>query len=96
MFFLKAFINFFFVPVIALAAGSRTEIEKMKPAFSLFIRYCILVCLNIPLTKVLTIPAEKFLEREIPADSGYYTVFAILAALVLGCIVRFVSRGRKA
>ncbi len=83
MLFLRSFINLFMVPVITLAVFYRNNKADFKPTFELLIKYSIIVSLNIPLTRVFTLFAKTLTGLNIEADSSYYTVCALVAAVVM-------------
>lgn len=83
MLFLRSFINFFMVPVITLVIFYSRKREELKPNFELLITYSTLVVLNIPLTRVFTFVAKFVIGKNIEADSSYYTICGILAAVTL-------------
>lgn len=76
-------VNVFFVPAIALWCHYKRNELKIEPSIKMLIKYAILSVLNIPLTKVGIFLAKTLLHREISIDSGYYTLMAVTAAMVL-------------
>ena len=83
MLLMRSFINFFFVPVIAYYMFSMKVRGKVQPDFESFILYIILVCFNIPVTRVITFILRIATGKNIEADSSYYTVAALVAAVLL-------------
>lgn len=76
-------VNVFFVPAIALWCHYKRNELKIEPSIKMLIKYAILSVLNIPLTKVGIFLAKTLLHREISIDSGYYTLMAVTAAMML-------------
>ena len=89
MFFLRSFINLFFVPVVSMYYFMKTDniikrgFENYPSWFKLLVQYCIIVAVNIPLTKVFTFAIRVIIGLDIEADSSYYTVAALVAALIM-------------
>ncbi len=83
MLLMRSFINFFFVPVVAYYMFSMKVRGKVQPDFESFILYIILVCFNIPVTRVITFILRIVTGMNIEADSSYYTVAALVAAVIL-------------
>lgn len=77
---IRSFINFFFVPVIAYYLLCKKHDKKLQPNFESLIIYIILVCFNIPLTRVFTFALRVLVGKNIEADSSYYTVAALISA----------------
>ena len=83
MLVLISFINLFMVPVISIGILYRNKREDLKPSFDLFIKYSILTSLNIPITRIFTYVGKVLTDVNIEADSIYYTVCAVFAAMVM-------------
>lgn len=83
MLIIRSFINFFFVPVIAYYLLCKKHDKKLQPNFESIIIYIILVCFNIPLTRVFTFALRVLVGKNIEADSSYYTVVAIISAVLM-------------
>lgn len=83
MLYMRSFINFFFVPVVAYYMFSMRFKGKVQPDFESFILYVVLVCFNIPVTRVITFILRITTGKNIEADSSYYTVAALIAASIL-------------
>ena len=81
--FLVSFINLFFVPVICLYIHRRTVIRVPLNGGELFLRYCIFAVLNLPLTRVFIMLIEKIVGSQIAISSAYYTIAAIVSAVLL-------------
>ena len=80
---MRSFINFFFVPVIAYYLLCKKYDKKLQPNFESIIIYIILVCFNIPLTRVITFALRISVGKNIEADSSYYTVAALVSAALM-------------
>lgn len=83
MLIFRSFINFFFVPVIAMYLYYKQKKRPLVPDFKLLIVYCILVSVNIPVTRVITFIIRVISNVNIEADSSYYTIAAIVAAALI-------------
>ena len=78
------FITFFFVPVLALYIMlHKAEGQRIEFNFDILLQYCILVSCNIPLTKIFAAFIRKICGVDISVDSGYYTLAALAAALLI-------------
>lgn len=75
--------NLLFVPAIALWVHVKRHNAKFDPSARLLLQYAILAACNIPLTKIGVVIVKRLLGKEIFIDSGYYTLLAILSAVVL-------------
>lgn len=76
-------INLFFVPAIALWVHYKRHNVKLASSINLLLQYAIFCSCNVPLTKVGIFLFKKILHQDIPIDSGYYTLLAIMAAALL-------------
>ena len=81
--FLVSFLNLFFVPVICLHIHRRTVIRVPLNGGELFLRYCIFAVLNLPLTRVFIMLIEKIVGSQIAISSAYYSIAAIVSAVLL-------------
>lgn len=95
MLLFRSFINFFMVPVLCIVIMHRKSLEEIKFSLYLFLQYCVIVCLNIPLTRVFTFFGRIFLGAEIEADSSYYTICALLAAVLMAMLKEIYSNRKK-
>lgn len=75
--------NLLFVPAIALWVHVKRHNAKFDPSVRLLLQYAIFAACNIPLTKIGIVIVKRLLGKEIFIDSGYYTLLAILSAIVL-------------
>ena len=89
---LVSFINLFFVPVICLHMHRRTVIRAELSAGELFLRYCIFTALNLPLTRVFIMLIEKVVGSQIDLSSAYYTIAAIVSAVLLPWSIALVRK----
>lgn len=77
-------INLFFSPVIALWIHyKRRGAELASSSVKLLLEYAVFAVCNVPLTKIGVVIVKRLLGKEIFIDSGYYTLLAILSAVVL-------------
>ena len=90
--FLVSLINLFFVPVICLQIHRRTVIRVELSAGELFLRYCIFTVLNLPLTRVFIMLMEKIVGSQINLSSAYYTIAAIVSAVLLPWSIALVRK----
>ncbi len=84
---LVVFVNLFFIPVLPLYMIYRKKREALN--WDLLFQYCIIVACNIPLTKVIIFSVKKLLGVSISIDSGYYTVTALVSALLIYMLYRY-------
>jgi len=78
------FLNLFFVPAISLwRYYEMDERPEIAPSLKLLLQYAIFAACNVPLAKVGIFFIKRLLRQEIYIDSGYYTLFAIMAAYAL-------------
>ncbi len=91
MLFLRSFINLFMVPVVALVLFAKRENRELNPTLETLLRYCIIVAGNIPITRVITFLVRILTNMDIEADSGYYTVAALLAAVIMPVVCKMWS-----
>ncbi len=89
---IRAFINLFFVPVVALFMFNKRNSIPLDMTFENLIRYVILVPWNIPFTRFFTYIIRIITGMNIEADSSYYTIAALLAAVCLPWIYEFVRK----
>lgn len=80
---LVIFLNLFFAPCVALWIQSKRNNEELHPSLRFFVQYAILSVCNVPLTKIGVALCKKISGRTISIDSGYYTLLAVLAAVIL-------------
>lgn len=80
---LVVFVNLFFVPVLPLYMIYQKEGKLLRLNLDLLFQYCIAVACNIPLTKVFIFFAKKLGGIFISIDSGYYTLAALVSAVLL-------------
>jgi len=83
---LVVFVNLFFVPVLSLYLLYRKKQKTLRLNLDLLFQYCIITACNIPLTKVFIFLAKRAGGVFISIDSGYYTILAILSAIMLGLL----------
>ena len=95
MLFFRSFINFFIVPVISLVLIEKKGDVQLEPSFELFLKYCVIVACNIPLTRVFTFFAKIVTGMEVEADSSYYTICAIFAAVLIMVLKNIYFEFRK-
>lgn len=77
------FINLFFCPVVCLYLLFRQKKKPVTASMELLVQYCSVVACNIPATKVFVFLCNRIAGRYIALDSGYYTLFALLSAVLL-------------
>ena len=85
-------INLFFVPVISLQIHRRTVIHTELSGKELFIRYCLYTVLNILPTRGILWAMGILLRVSTLMSSAWYTVAAILSAVVLPWIILLVRK----
>lgn len=77
-------INLFFSPVIALWIHYKKRgAEFTSSSVKLLLEYAVFAVCNVPLTKIGIVIVKWLLGKKILIDSGYYTLLAILSAVVL-------------
>ncbi len=64
----------------------------MDTSLETLLRYCIIVAGNIPITRVITLLMRILTNMNIEADSSYYTVAALLAAVVMPVVYEMWSK----
>ena len=86
MLFIRSFINLLFVPVVALVLFYKKKSQRCEASFDTLLHYMIITACNIPLTRMSTFVIRKITGMNIEADSSYYTIAALLAAVLLPSI----------
>lgn len=86
-------VNLFFVPAVALWIHDKRRGTGFVPSVKLLLQYAIFTACNVPLTKIGVFLIKHLLGREIFIDSGYYTLLAIFAAVLLPGLL---DKGRDA
>lgn len=76
-------INLFCVPVVSLWIHDKNYKIEPEASVRLLMQYAIFVACNVPLTKVGIALVRVILGWNISIDSGYYTLLAIVAAVLL-------------
>lgn len=71
------------VPVITLYLSKKANRKEILPSVLLLLQYAVATSVNIPLTRIFTFGLKKITGMNVEADSSYYTVFAILSAVLL-------------
>lgn len=77
------FVNLFFVPTVCLYLIYRKKERPIVKSLELLFQYCIVSACNIPAAKVFIFLIKKFTGTQISIDSGYYTLAALISALLL-------------
>lgn len=77
------FINLFFVPMVCLYLIYQREEQPLEKSLELFFQYCIVTACNIPAAKVFVFLIKRFTGMQISIDSGYYTLAALVSAVML-------------
>ena len=80
---LVVLINLFFIPVLPFYLIHKEKQKPLKLNFDLLCQYCIIVGCNIPITKIFTFLAKKVGRVFISIDSGYYTLAALVSAILI-------------
>ncbi len=80
-------IDIFIVPVLTMAIIVFKDKRKLEPKFFTLIQYCVVITLNIPLTLLIVFFANILLVTEIEVGSLYYTVCAIISAVLLSMMI---------
>ncbi len=92
MLFIRSLINLLFIPVVALYFYDMNNNVEMDISFQTLIRYIIFTCFNIPLTRVFTYIIRIGIGMNIEADSSYYTVVALISAMLLPTVLGYGKR----
>ncbi len=79
-------LNLFVVPAVAVRWYYETRGRSVEASVKLLLEYEIFTACNVPLTKIGVFLIRLLTDREISLDSGYYTLLAIGAAIVLGLL----------
>ncbi len=105
MLVLRSFINLFIVPVIAFYYFLRKNVvlkkgfENLPLWFRMLVQYCIILAMNIPITRAFSFALRIATGLNVEADSSYYTIIAIIAAIVMpeiyDCIPKIIERMEK-
>ncbi len=93
MLFLRSFINLILVPILSVYLSKMANRKEIKPSIELLFQYAVAVSLNIPVTRIITIIIRISGGLNIEADSSYYTIVAILSAMILFGVNEFVKKG---
>lgn len=80
---LVVFVNLFFVPALSLYMIYRKKGKSLQLELELLLQYCIISACNIPLTKVFIFLMKKVGGVFISIDSGYYTLAALVSAVLI-------------
>ena len=80
---LVSFLNIFLCPMISLALSYRIRKRKLMFSAEFFVSYCILTVCNMPLTKIMVVMVEKIFDKQVELYSTYYTMLAMVSAVVL-------------
>ena len=83
VFMLVSFLNVFMCPMIALAILYRITKRNLVFSAEFLVNYGILCVCNMPITKFLVVTAEKVFDMKIELYSTYYTMLAIVAAVIM-------------
>ena len=83
---LVVFINLFFIPVLPIYIFYRKKRKQLVFSADLLFQYCLTTVCNIPMAKVFIFLIRKVSGIYISIDSGYYTLTALLSALLLPSI----------
>ena len=92
MLLIRSFIDLIVMPVISLHIWNKKANRELTPTFDNFIRYSIFIPCNIPVTRLFTFVVRKTIGINIEADSSYYTVFALMSALLLPSLIILVQK----
>lgn len=84
---LVLFINLFFAPVVCLYLLYRKKEKRIALSMELLFQYCIITACNIPAAKIFVFLLKKVAGVYIELDSGYYTLIALLSAVLLAWFV---------
>lgn len=96
MLFIRSFINLLFVPIVAFGIFYKRYGKVLRPDFEGLLVYAMLVVCNIPVTRLFTYIIRKTTGLNAEADSSYYTVAALVAAVLLPSIYDLGKRIYKA
>jgi len=80
------FINLFFVPILSVYRIHKITEKKITLNLDLLIQYFVVAACNIPLTKMFVFLVRKLTGFVISLDSGYYTLTALTAAVLIPII----------
>lgn len=83
MLFVRSIINLLFVPLVSVFLLYRKRNKDISADISFLFTWGFMVVMNIPLTRVFTFIIRKTSGISIEADSSYYTVIALIAAVLL-------------
>lgn len=86
------FMNLFFPPMIAIYIYFRRKKEKIAFSLPLIVKYCIVTVLVFAFAKILSQIVNIFYPLAIPLDRAPYTLFAIVASVLLPFLIEFVQR----
>ena len=102
---MEKLINYFFIPALAVLIHERKNGNpSLQPSLRLLAVYMSYTAGLIPCTRVLTITASRLFHVNISAAKAKYTLFALMAAIVLPYVLallkdhislKTVKRGEK-
>lgn len=82
------FINLFMTPVVTLSLLYNKSGKPVKANLELLFQYCIAAACNVPAAKVFIFLAKIIAGVYISIDSGFYTLAALVSAVLLAWIFR--------
>ena len=84
-------INLFLVPLVPVYFYYKKNAKPLKPGVELLFHYGMATVFLVPATKAVALLPGKILSKYIDADSGYYTLAALIAALLLFFLAGFIK-----
>lgn len=77
------FINLFFVPLVCLYLLYQKKTKPITKGLEVLFQYGIAAACNVPAAKVIIFLIKRVTGKQISMDSGYYTLAALISAVLL-------------
>ena len=95
MLFIRSFVNLIMVPAVAFYILYVRSGFEIRFSFKALVHYFIITACNIPFTRAFTFVLRIITGKSIEADDSYYTIAALVAAVLLPYIYEFYCKVKK-